>query len=160
MSFDKNKWLALASSENKDDVQLALSQAKDWAELLQMELLYWFGCNTTFEYRFHIYALLQEENQIQALALIADKGDLSAFDRTNTFEEFAKADSTEMQQAIIHLERWFMKPDKAFKNSLYLEYKNRKGCEMEESKLAVNRLFLEEPGQIGDDEGGESRTDE
>ena len=93
MSFNREKWLALASSEHKEDIEEALSQAKNWASSLQTELLYWFGCNIAFQYRFQIYDLLQEENRIQALQLISDKGDLSAFDRTNTFEEFKKADS-------------------------------------------------------------------
>lgn len=157
--FNKQNWLKLASSDNAEEIQHALEMAKDWATELQTELLYWFGCNTAFRYRFHIYELLNEQNREQALKLISDKGQLSAFDRTQTFEEFESSDTTEMQQAIVHLERWFMKPDAAFKNSLYLEYKNRKGCTMEEAKLAVNKLFKEEPGQIGDDAAGESRSD-
>jgi len=108
--------------------------------------------------RFKLYALLQEEFQEKALEIIADQGSLTVFDRIEAFEEFDNTEELPMQQAIIHLERWFMAPNDKFKNSLYLEYKNRKKCSLEDAKLAVNRLFAEEPGQAGDEFTGGGRA--
>ncbi len=158
--FDKKHWIELAKSDDTDSREQALELASTWSNLLQLELLYWFACNTNFEARFQIFQFLDKEHRSLALRLINDKEGITSFDRTLSFDEFERAQDIEMQGAIIHLERWFAAPDERFKNSLYLEYKNRKRCSMEDSKLAVNLLFTEDPEQIGDDAAGESRSDE
>jgi len=160
MSFNKKQWVALASSEQESEKLEALDSAKVYAAQLQEELMYWFACNTAARWRFKIYELLDDMHQEKALELISDKGNLTGFDRIKSFEQFAQAKELEMQQAIVHLERWFMKPSEGFKNSLYLQFKNQKKCSLDESKLAVNRLFVEEPGQVGDEIAGDSRSDE
>jgi hypothetical protein len=155
--FDKERWLALAASSEEKDQQEALDLAKDSADLIQNELLYWFACNTAFAERVKIYLLLKKEYQEKALELIDDKGSLVAFDRTETLDFFKKAEDVEMQRAIVHLERWFMKPTN-IKNQLVLEYKNQKACDLDKANLEVNRLYMEEPGQAGDDDLGGGRA--
>ncbi len=155
--FDREEWLSLAGSTDQTDQQLALELAKANAWELQEELLYWFACHTGFAERSAIYQLLLPEYRKNALALIDDKGGATPFDRTASIELFLRAEDLEMQKALVHLERWFMKPTD-IKNALILEYKSQKGCTLEKAKVEVNRLYTQEPGHAGDDMHGGGRA--
>lgn len=159
MNFSNNEWYRLASSDNESDWTTALDLASEFKEKLQMELLYWFGSNIGFHWRFKIYDLLDDDNKKLALQLISDNNSLSSFDRIKAFDKFKETKDNTIQSVITYLDRWHKKPVPNFKRNLILEYKNRKKCSVDEAKLIINRLFVEEPGNAADQFSGEIRSD-
>ena len=158
-TLNKKNWLRLAGSDIEADNIEAIEIAENYSTELQNELLYWFSVNSSFQWRFRIFELLNADNREMALKVIRDTDKLCAFDRIKAYEKFVQTTEPEMRNAIVHLDRWFLKPSDKFKNMLVLEYKNRKKCSLEDAKRAVDILFVEEPGSAGDEVSGERRTD-